>query len=104
VGSEVARLREQIELECGALQLALTGLRSQRNIYQYIFEPESTDIGVSLTNADPLCCPLREPLSQDPTCLSENYPSGKSASTTRTKETRVWYLSFGMAQCREPHP
>ena len=26
-----------------------------------------------------------------------------SASETRHKETRVWYLCFGMAQCRASH-
>ena len=31
-------------------------------------------------------------------------PSGNSASATRPKETKVWYLCFGMAQCTEPYP
>jgi hypothetical protein len=66
--------------------------------------PEPTGVDLALTNVDPLCFPLRKTLSQDATRPSENYPSGKSASATRPKETRVWYLCFGMAQCREPYP
>jgi hypothetical protein len=59
-----------------------------------IISAEPTGIEVSLTNDDPFCFPLRETLSQDATCPSENYPSGNSTSATRLKETRVWHPCF----------